>query len=244
MVGDGDAGPAFAGAGRIVEADPPEFFVRRMAAHAHVLTEINQHVRDTAFAGQVHDAVHSIFLADAAEVERHARLRQENAAGPALDFVPADQLAGGLDVGIAGNDRWPLLPVPELHQRQRCRVERTAREEKQFLAEVEQPVGFGIGFHPMFAGGGVDSADEAVGDEPRVARLELADPRNGVALEIARHGGGDALQLDLAGRAHGAELQPVQTALNRRLRGLRNAGDGFGGGTGAVHHHRIENPTV
>ena len=95
----------------------------------------------------------------------------------------------------------------------------------------------------MFTGGGVDFADETVGNEPRIARLELADPRHGIALEIAGDVSGNAMQLDLALRAHGAEFQPVQAVLNRRLRGLRDAGDGFGGGIGTGHHHRMEKPT-
>ena len=96
----------------------------------------------------------------------------------------------------------------------------------------------------MFTGGGVDFADKAVGNEAGIARLELADPLHGVALEIAGDARGNAMQLDLAERAHGAELQLVHAVVHRRLRGLRDAGDGFGGGVGAGHHHRIEKPTV
>ena len=111
------------------------------------------------------------------------------------------------------------------------------------MAEREQPVGVGIGFHPMFTGGGVDLADEAVRNEPRVARLELADPGDDLALKIARDAGGDAVKIHLARRAHRAEFQLVQAVHDRRLRGLRDAGDGFRRRIGAGGHHKNWRPT-
>jgi len=101
-----------------------------MAAHAHVLAEIHQHIGNAALDGHVHDAVHGVFLADAAEINAHARLRQKDAAGPALDFVPADEFLGGLNGTVSGKWRRLRLPVPELDERQGRRVKRAAREEE------------------------------------------------------------------------------------------------------------------
>ena len=112
MVGHGHTGPAFARRVRVVEADPPEFFFGRMAAHAHVLSEIHEHILDASLGGEIHHAVHGVFFADAAEVERHAALWEKNSAGAALDFIPADEFARGADgVGIRPDGR-RLFPVP------------------------------------------------------------------------------------------------------------------------------------
>ena len=130
VVGDRDPGPALAGIRRVVETNQPECFVRRMAMHPHILTEIYQHVGNAVLKGQTDHAVHGIFLADAAEIQPHPAPGQKNTARPALNFVPAHQLARGLDRLVTRND-WRLrLPVPQFDQRQCRRVKRAAREEK------------------------------------------------------------------------------------------------------------------
>ena len=80
------------------------------------------------------------------------------------------------------------------------------------MAEREQPVGVGIGFHPMFTGGGVDLADEAVRNEPRVARLELADPGDDLALKIARDAG-DGFRRRIEAGGHHKNWRPTFRSL-------------------------------
>ena len=79
----------------------------------------------------------------------------------------------------------------------------------------------------MFTGGGVDAANQTIRNKPRVTRLKLRGPGDDVALKITRDIRRDAMEIHAANRAHGAELQLVQAALHRRLRGLRDAGEHF-----------------
>ena len=207
-----------------------------MAAHAHVLAEIHQHIWNATRDGLVHHAVHGVFLADAAEVNAHPRARQKNATRPALDFVPADEFAGGADAVVGGNDVWLCLPVPQLEERQRRGIKRAAREKEKFLAEGEQPFGVRINRHPTFARRRVDASDQTIGDEPRIGGFKLRHPRHDLALKVPRHGGGHAVELHLAVRAHRAKRELVHPAFQRALHGLRDArGDARSLKTTAIH---------
>ena len=77
--------------GGILQTDMPVSAFRRLAMHPHILTKIHQEIGDPAFQPYHDDAVHGIFLADAAQVQAHAFTRQKNPAFATLEFAPADQ---------------------------------------------------------------------------------------------------------------------------------------------------------
>ena len=96
----------------------------------------------------------------------------------------------------------------------------------------------------MFTGSGVDAANQTVRNIPRIARLKLRRPVDDLALKFGGDGGGDAVDIYAAERAHRAEFQLVQAALDRGLRGLRDAGKHVLRQIGICGHHKIETPTV
>ncbi len=176
VVQHGHARPARAGIGGVLQPNVPRRTAGRFAVNADILAEIHEHVFNAVLQRHRDGAIHGVLLADAAEINAHARLREKDAALAALHLVPTYQFTSAANHFIRGNDRRIGLPIPQPHQRHRRRIERAARQEDHFRAESKNSVGLFIGFHPILSGGGVDSADETAIEKTRVLRFECRDP--------------------------------------------------------------------
>src|SRR5215469_11879880 len=97
MIGYCHAGPTVSRRRRIVQANPPVLSTRSMSKGTDILAEIHHYIGDTPTGGEVHDAVHGIFFADATKVQCHAWLREKNAAGSPLDLLQSHKLERSLD---------------------------------------------------------------------------------------------------------------------------------------------------
>ena len=213
----GHTRPAMTGIFRLFQADVPGLFLGRCAMRTHILPEVHQHPRDSPLPGQREYAVHGILFANPAEVEAHPFSWQENGSLSALDVTPSHPRQRLGDCRGIGYHRWTGFPIPQPNQGQRGGVKHPSREKDHFLAEVEERFGLRIHVHPLPAGAGVDAADEAVGDEARVTRLEPGDPAERLVLKIPRQREIRRVETDAANGVHGLKHQLVEALFGSGL---------------------------
>src|SRR5438477_6476263 len=76
---------------RVPDADAPRLATRLRAEDREVAREVDQRAFDARVLQHERRAVHRVFLAEAAEVELHAGMRQAHARLSQLDAIPADE---------------------------------------------------------------------------------------------------------------------------------------------------------
>jgi hypothetical protein len=108
-------------------------------------------------ARDLSDNIHGPLFAEAAEVESHAALREEDVAGSALHFFPADKPPGCDEFILGGQARIGGFVIPEPQQRQRGGIEHALRHEMKPVAKGEQALHLGVDGDGRDPGRGVDA---------------------------------------------------------------------------------------
>ena len=78
------------GLARMADPDVPGRAVRLATDRTHVAAKIDQRMRDAALLQDRRRAIRRVFLADAAEVELHAGLREPHETIAPLHVLPAE----------------------------------------------------------------------------------------------------------------------------------------------------------
>jgi hypothetical protein len=152
--------------------------------------------------------IHRVLLAEAAEVELHARLWQAHMRAVALDAAPADQRQDRRELRIAGHS--PRIESPRTPQHAGGRIEEPTALAMTRIGVGEQHAGLVVDRHGRAAGRRIDARDHAVAAIARILGLDaahLVDRRLGERLGLAPIA---RMQLDLVFSGHRAERDAVQ----------------------------------
>jgi len=69
------------------------------------VAKINERAGDAVVERELRDDIDGVFFAEPTEVEGHAGRGKKDAAGCALNVLPADERTGGSDLGEGGDAR-------------------------------------------------------------------------------------------------------------------------------------------
>ncbi len=134
-------------AARMADADAPRRAVGLRSDRADVAAQVHEPVAQSALEEDRRDAVRRVFLADAAEVDLHARARQVHGLRVPLDVGPADVRDGGGEFVRVRQRRRVALEVPHAPEHARRDVEESARERVALVGVAQQRRGLRVDRH-------------------------------------------------------------------------------------------------
>ena len=132
---------------RVADAHAPRRAVGLRSDDAHVAAEVHEPVRDAVFRADRRGAIGGVFLADAAEIELHAALRQPHVDVVPLDALPADQCARCGELAAVGTSGGRRRKSHARAQNARRQVEAPAAQAMAAVGVAQQRRRLGVDRH-------------------------------------------------------------------------------------------------